>query len=147
MVEFINRVLKRRYQIQKILLKIRGAKIGTGNTFNSWLIISGNPKNLSIGNFNVFNEYVLINSASTVEIGNNNHFSVGSKLLSTRLNDDLTTHESFPITIKDNNWFAVDSVIAVRNGPIYIGNDVIVGARTLVFRSIFERGKYFGIIS
>ena len=145
-MNLINRLIKRRFQIQKIFLRIRGAEIGIGNTFNGWLAVAGDPQNLVIGNHNVFNEYVVINCSESIRIGNSNHFSVGSKLISTKLNSNFSSHQSFPIIIGNNNWFAVDSVVAVRSAPIYFGDNIVIGAKSLVFSSIFTSGKYYGII-
>jgi acetyltransferase-like isoleucine patch superfamily enzyme len=142
---FFKSYFNRRYQIQKILLTLRGAELGSGNTFNGWLKVVGDVKNLKIGDYNVFNEYILINCKSKIIIGDWNHFSVGTKLISTRLSDDLATHISYPITIRNYCWTAVDSVIAINKSPIVISDNIIIGAKSLIFKSLEEKGKYYGI--
>ncbi len=142
---FPDYIIKRRFQIQKIILKIRGAQVGEGNTFNDWIKISGSVKNLKIGNSNVFNEFILLNCKDKITIGDHNHFSAGCKLITTRLSDDLSSHVSNPITIEDNTWLAVDVVIATNKEPISIGSNIIIGAKSLILKSLYVKGKYFGV--
>lgn len=146
MLEEFIRLYKRRYQLQKIFLRIRGAKIGKRNTFHGWSVIVGDVRNLYIGDNNTFNEFVYLNLKSQVTIGNDNHFSVGSKIITARLNDDLTEHISYPIIIGNNCWFAVDSVVTISKNETIICDNVIVGGKSLVLNSINTPGKYLGII-
>jgi len=145
MLEEFIRLYKRRFQLQKYFLRIRGAKVGKKNTFNGWLCIVGDIANLCIGDNNTFNEFVYLNLKSEIIIGNGNHFSVGSKLITTKLNDSLTEHISYPVTIGNNCWFAADSVVAISKNETKICDNVIIGAKSLVLASINSPGKYLGI--
>jgi acetyltransferase-like isoleucine patch superfamily enzyme len=142
----LTSLYRRRFQLQKFFLRIKGAKVGELNTFHSWIKIVGNPQNLIIGHSNVFNEQVCLNVREKIEIGDNNHFSVGSKIITTKLSDDLSHHISFPIKIGDNCWLACDSVVAISSSEVTICNNVIIGAKNLVFKSINKPGKYLQVV-
>lgn len=146
MLEEFIRLYKRRFQLQKYFLRIRGAKVGKKNTFHGWLCLVGDVRNLHIGDNNTFNEFVYLNLKSKIIIGNSNHFSFGSKLITTRLNYNLKAHVSYPIIIGNNCWFAVDSVVAISKNKLIICDNVIVGGKSLVLKSINTPGKYLGII-
>lgn len=130
------------YQIQKITLRLRGAKIGVGNTFNGWLVVA-NPELLAIGNHNVFNEYVYINARGGVEIGSNCHFSVFSKIISTRLLSDHSSHISRKIIIKDDVWMAANSTIAVSQSDVIVTSKVTLAANSYLDKNILNSGIYF----
>lgn len=133
---------KKRYQIQKFTLRIQGARIGEKNTFNAWLKVTV-PDNFVLGNNNVFNEYVVVNSKGKVTIGDNNHFSTGVLLVTTRLNEDLTSHLSYELKINNNNWFAANSIVSCSKQNLEIGSNIVIAANSFISVSILEQGTYF----
>lgn len=141
----INRLWLRRYQIQKYKLKFLGARIGKNNTFNDWITVVGNYSNLTIGDQNIFNQHIVLNVSSEIFIGNRNHFSAGVKIITTKLNENLTRHFSFPVQIGDNNWFATDSLIAVSRNKILVPGGIILGAKSLLNDSASIPGLYVGV--
>jgi len=136
---------KRRYQLQKYLLRFLGAHIGEKNTFNSWLRIDGKLNNLVIGSFNVFNPGVYINCKSKVVIGDRNHFSVDSKLITSSLNLNDNSHYAYPIIIGDNNWFAASSIVCPKSATVEVANGITVGAFSLLNSHAHLPGSYLGI--
>lgn len=130
------------YQLQKITLRLRGAKIGVGNTFNGWLAVA-HPESLSIGDHNVFNEYVYINARGGVEIGSNCHFSVFSKVISTRLLNDHTSHISRRISIENDVWMAANSTIAISSKDVTVASKVTLAANSYLDKDILSSGVYF----
>ncbi len=145
MMVCINRLWIRRFQIQKYKLRILGASVGKGNTFNGWLVIVGDYSNLKVGDSNIFNQGVILNLNSSLTIGSRNHFSSGVKIVTTKLNSDLTEHISFPIQIGDNNWLATDSLIAISSGEISVSSGVILGAKSILNKSALVPGLYSGV--
>jgi acetyltransferase-like isoleucine patch superfamily enzyme len=122
-----------------------GSQVGSKNTFNDWVTVVGDYSNLRIGNGNVFNQNVVLNVNSQVHIGDENHFSAGVKLMSTRLDTTLNAHMSFPIRIGNGNWLAADSLIAVRNQEIEVSNGVTLAAKAFLNTSARESGLYAGV--
>ena len=140
----LDSLWQRRFQIQKYRLRILGAQIGSRNTFNGWVTVVGDYSNLKIGNENTFNQNVVINVNSLIHIGNQNHFSVGVKLITTRLDATLRTHLSFPIRIGNRNWLAADSIVAVSNHEIEINSGVTIAAKSFLNTSATQPGLYAG---
>lgn len=141
----INKLWLRRFQIQKYKLKILGAQLGKNNTFNDWITVVGNYSNLTIGDQNIFNQNIVLNVSSEIFIGNKNHFSAGVKIITTKLNENLSRHLSFPVQIGDNNWFATDSLIAVSHNKILVADGIILGAKALLNDSAPTPGLYVGV--
>jgi putative colanic acid biosynthesis acetyltransferase WcaF len=100
------------YKIKHFLLKIFGAKVGSGLVIKPNVRIK-NPWRLSLGNNCWIGESVWIDNLEMVEIGNNVSISQGALLLTG--NHDYTLVD-FPyrlgkITIEDGVWIGAKSVV------------------------------------
>jgi maltose O-acetyltransferase len=104
------------------------------------------PENISIGSHVSINDYVYINGAGGVSIGNNVSLSAGCKIISTKLDSrDFSSgvrHVSKKITIGNNVHIGAGAIILPG---VCICDHVMIGAGAVVSRSIAAPGVYVGI--
>lgn len=104
------------------------------------------PQNVEIGNKVSINDYVYINGAGGVRIGDNVALSTGCKLISTQLNSEVFASKREYISA----MIYVGSNVQVGAGAIILPgvsvcDDVIIGAGSIVSKSIKLPGIYVGI--
>lgn len=132
-----------RYCICKRLCKSVGSKviIGSNVTFKHWSEISiGNG--VSIHDFSYVDGYGGILIGDDVSVAHNctlisSHHTWQSREMPIRLNPV----EKRSIKLGNNIWIGCDVRIL---GGTEIGNDVIIGAGTVVTKSVPDNGIYFG---
>lgn len=119
---------------RRFVLLIFGAKIGKGsNIYASSKIWA--PWNLELGEYSTIGPNVDIYNQGTIQIGNNTVISQKSYLCASTHDFEEFNYPLIqkPITIGDQVWVAADAFI----GPgVSLGNGVVVGARSAVFRDI-----------
>jgi sugar O-acyltransferase (sialic acid O-acetyltransferase NeuD family) len=99
-------------------------KIGIGNIITSSCLFT---RNISIGNFNIFNTRSGI--GHDVIIGDLNIFQPNVQI-------------SGNVVIGDRNYFGVNSLVLANKN---IGNDNNLGASSVLIKNIKNKGDYFGI--
>ena len=102
------------------------------------------PNNISIGSRCTINYGVYINAKSKVTIGNNVRLSAGVKIISTGLelnSNGIYIHTSKDVIIGNNVWLGTG--VTVLQG-VTIGDNIIVGANSLVNKSVTSPGMYVG---
>ena len=142
---FLRRKYQRRYQLQRLSLRLLGAQIGKRNTFNCWIAIEGDIRNIIIGDGNIFAPGFYLNAVEKITIGNLNHFSSGVKVITGRLTTDHSSHLAHQILIGDNNWFSSGSVVAPRDRSLVVGSGITVGAMSFLNSDAIIPGLYVGI--
>ena len=100
-------------------------------------VIIENPKNLILGKNVTINEGAYINCRDQVYIGNNVSISAGCKILTTGLISNRE-HMSAPVSINDNCWLGVNSIILPG---VQLASNCIVGASAVVTRSEIVEGS------
>ncbi|MFM4678117.1 DapH/DapD/GlmU-related protein [Aeromonas media] len=91
------------------------------------------------------NDYVYINAAYGISLGENVSISAGAKLISLKLDyvtGELYGHVGEPISIGNNVQIGAGAIILPG---VSICNNVIIGAGCIVSRSISEPGVYVGV--
>ena len=114
------------------LLKLFGAKIGQGVVIRPTARFTY-PWKINIGDYSWIGDDVVLYSLDRIAIGNNCVISQKSYLCtgSHDLRDPAFKLITAPITIADGVWIAADCFIAPG---ITLGQDVVVGARSSVFK-------------
>lgn len=114
------------------LLKLFGAKIGQGVVIRPTARFTY-PWKITIGNYSWIGDDVVLYSLDRISIASNCVISQKSYLCtgSHDLRDPTFTLVTAPITIADGVWIATDCFIAPG---ITIGQDVVIGARSSVFK-------------
>ena len=114
------------------LLKLFGAKIGQGVVIRPTARFTY-PWKINIGDYSWIGDDVVLYSLDRIAIGNNCVISQKSYLCtgSHDLQDPAFKLITAPITIADGVWIAADCFIAPG---ITLGQDVVVGARSSVFK-------------
>jgi len=138
----LSKLWRRRFQLQKIYFRALGMKVGKGNTFNDWIKIVILKPNIVIGDNNVFNENIILNNRENITIGSSNHFSSGTKIITSKWQDG--NHASSPVFIGDSVVFGTNSVVLSGLTPISICSMVEIGIGSLVIRNIEVSGIYLG---
>ena len=126
------------------LLKLHGAKIGKHVRLYGSIYIDGPTRNLSIGQESIINHNVYINCRDKIQIGKKCNISSNVQLLTTGLSLDQNRngeHESQPISIEDSVWVGSNAVLLKG---VKIVSGVVIGASSLVNKSIEIRGVYVG---
>lgn len=126
------------------LLKVQGAKIEKNVRIYGSLYIDGAVRNLSIGQDSVINHNVYINCRTKVQIGKKCNISSNAQILTTGLSlgENLNReHELQPILIEDCVWVGCNAVLLKG---VKVASGVVIGASSVVNRSIEIRGVYVG---
>lgn len=130
------------YGWRRFLLRIFGAKIGKKVILRSSCQITY-PWKLEIGDYSWIGDEVVLYTLGKITIGTNTIISQRSYLCTGSHDYAKTDFPIYakPITIKDSCWLATDVFVAPG---VEITDEVIVGARSSVFKSILEKGVYRG---
>lgn len=119
---------------RRFLLRVFGARIGRGvRVYGSSRIWA--PWNLTMGEFSVLGDCVDCYSVASVEIGAHSVVSQYSFLCAATHDPDVATFPLIakPIRIGERAWVAADVFV----GPgVTIGDGVVVGARSSVFKDV-----------
>lgn len=130
------------YGWRRTLLRAFGAKIGKGVVIRPSCKITY-PWKLEIGDYSWVGDDVVLYTLGPVKIGKNSVISQRGYLC-TGSHDYLKSNFPIyakPITIGDSCWLATDVYV----GPgVAITHEVVVGARSSVFRDIASPGVYLG---
>lgn len=104
------------------------------------------PENVSIGSHVSINDYVYINGAGKVSIGNNVSLSAGCKIISTKLDSKNFAsggrHINKKIIIGNNVHIGAGAIVLPG---VCICDNVMIGAGAVVSRSINISGVYVGV--
>jgi putative colanic acid biosynthesis acetyltransferase WcaF len=137
----INNKLLPLSSVRAALLRLFGAKVGTGCRFVHPLRVKS-PWNLEVGNNCWFGVDVWIYNQALIRIGSNVCISQGT-FLSTGSHDMSTTMDLrvAPIVIEDGVW--ITSKCVVQMG-VTIGRSAVVTPLSVVHRSLDPEGVYGG---
>jgi len=130
------------YGWRRFLLRIFGAKIGKKVILRPSSQVTY-PWKLSIGDYSWIGDEVVLYSLGEIIIGSNTVISQRSYLCTgshDHTKSDFTIFTK-PIIIGDSCWLATDVFV----GPgVEIAAEVVLGARSSVFKSIIGKGIYRG---
>ena len=123
------------------MLRLFGANIGHSCQISRLSRITF-PWNLTIGNNSSIGDYVDIYPLGTIAIGNDVCISQYAKLIAgTHDYTDKMKLVKASIIIGNKSWICYGAYI----GPeVKIGNDVIVGAMSVVVKSVASNAKVYG---
>ena len=130
-------------RIQRI--KILGVKMGKGAKIWGRIRIEGIPQNISFGDNCSINHGVLLEAGDYIHCGNNVTISAYCQIHTSYLGIDdwpNKNHYRKPVIIGNNVWIA--SCVIIQSG-VEICDNVIVGANSVVLRTLREEGFYAGI--
>ncbi|MDI6048374.1 WcaF family extracellular polysaccharide biosynthesis acetyltransferase [Flavobacterium sp. XS2P24] len=130
------------YGWRRFLLRLFGSKIGKKVILRPSCQITY-PWKLEIGDYSWIGDEVVLYTLGKIKIGSNTVISQRSYLCTGSHDYTKTDFPIFakPILIHDSCWLAAD--VFVSPG-VEIVDEVIVGARSSVFKSILEKGMYKG---
>ena len=140
------------FLIEKLMLKFHRIRfqILFGKKKSSLCSVFGpfsikNPKKFSFEKGLTINDYVYINAAHGISLGENVSISAGAKLISLKL--DYVTggqyeHVGEAISIGNNVQIGAGAIILPG---VSVCSNVIVGAGCIVSKSISESGVYIGV--
>ena len=116
------------------LLKLFGAKLGTGSVVHSSARIWA-PWNLEMGNYSCLAQKVDCYNVDKIIIGDNTTISQKCYLCTAShdIYNPLNPLITAPIIIEDQAWIATDSFIGMG---VEIHQGAVVGARTSVFKNV-----------
>ncbi|MFD2569444.1 WcaF family extracellular polysaccharide biosynthesis acetyltransferase [Spirosoma soli] len=139
---FINSYLPIPVSIKLAILRLFGAKLGTGVMVKPALNIKY-PWLLQVGNYVWIGEHVWIDNLSKVVIGDNACLSQGCMILTgnhdyRRSTFDLTTQ---PITIEDGVWIGAKAVVCAG---VQCGSHAVLSVNSVATRSLDAYGVYQG---
>lgn len=137
----IRRLWRRRGQMQIVFLRLAGADIAKGVTFNGGVCVIGDPSSLTIGLGAVINENVTLNCRGGIKIGSGARISNGVHIVSTTLNPGGVGHTDGQVVIGDGVWIA-SGVVVGRDCKIVSG--AVVGANSVVLNDLDVPGFYAG---
>ncbi len=122
------------YSWRRILLRIFGAKIGTGVLIRPSVRITY-PWKISIGDHSWIGDDVVLYSLGNITIGSNTVVSQKSYLCTGSHDYTRTTFDIYaePITIEDEVWIASDVFIAPG---VTVERGVVIGVRSTVLNNI-----------
>jgi len=130
------------YGWRRFLLKMFGAKIGKKVIIRPSVQVTY-PWKVTIGDHSWIGDDVVLYSLGEITIGSNTIISQKSYLC-TGSHDyseiDFPIYAK-PIIIRDSCWLATDVFVAPG---VEIVDEVVVGARSSVYKSILEKGVYKG---
>lgn len=130
------------YGWRRFLLRLFGAKIGKKVIIRPDCQITY-PWKLEIGDYSWIGDQVVLYTLGNIKIGNNTVISQKSYIC-TGTHDyskNIFPILAIPIEIGNSCWIATDVFIAPG---IKICDEVIIGSRSSVFKSINEKGVYIG---
>ena len=126
--------------VQRLKFKSVGKGIEIYGTF-----VCHAPHNVVLGDHVSINDYVYINGAGGVIIGDNVALSAGCKIISTKLDSscfvDKRKYINEKIVIGNNVQIGANAVVLPG---VTICDNVIVGAGAIVTKSIKKEGVYIG---
>lgn len=130
------------YGWRRFLLRIFGAKIGKKVILRPSCQITY-PWKLEIGDYSWIGDEVVLYTLGKIKIGSNTIISQRSYLCTG--SHDFTKNDfpilAKPIIINDSCWLATDVFV----GPgVELVDEVVIGARSSIFKSILEKGIYKG---
>jgi putative colanic acid biosynthesis acetyltransferase WcaF len=130
------------YGWRRFLLRIFGAKIGKKVIIRPSCQVTY-PWKLEIGDYSWIGDDVILYTLGEIKIGNNTIISQRSYLCTGSHDYTKTNFPIFAkqICIHDSCWLAADVFVAPG---VQIVDQVVVGARSSVFKSILEKGVYKG---
>lgn len=130
------------YKWRALLLRIFGAKIGTGVIIRPSVTITY-PWHLSIGNYSWIGDGVVLYSLGRIDIGSNSVISQKSYLCTGSHDYKSENFDIYsePIIIGNKCWLATDVFVAPG---VNIKNGSIIGARSSVFTDIDENSICMG---
>jgi putative colanic acid biosynthesis acetyltransferase WcaF len=128
--------------LKKMLLRLFGAKIGTGVIFKPGINIKY-PWKLIIGDYSWIGEKVWIDNLATVEIGNNVCISQGAMLLTGNHNFSSTTFDLIikKIILEDGVWIGAQSIVCPG---IICGTHAILSVNSVATKNLEAYKIYQG---
>jgi putative colanic acid biosynthesis acetyltransferase WcaF len=130
------------YGWRRFLLRLFGAKIGKKVVLRPSSQITY-PWKLEIGDYSWIGDDVILYNLGNIKIGANTIISQKSYLCTASHDYNSISFDIFqkPIIIGNSCWIATDVFIALG---ITITDEVVIGARSSVFKNISEKGIYKG---
>jgi len=139
---FINSSPQFMYGWRRFVLRLFGAKIGKKVIIRPSVKITY-PWKVKIGDYSWIGDDVVLYSLGEIEIGKNTVISQKSYICTGShdiLSEEFTIFNK-KITIKDGCWLATDVFVAPG---VTIENNVVVGARSSVFKNLINNKVYIG---
>lgn len=142
-IVFLTRIFlsKIRYIKYKLLFSKLGKHVdflGKINTIN--------PSNITIGNFTVLNEGVILNGTDKIKIGNYVHISSNAQIqtggLDLNMDYRFRKHIRNPIFINDGVWICSGAIII---SGVSIGEGSVIAAGAVVIRNVPEFELWGGV--
>jgi putative colanic acid biosynthesis acetyltransferase WcaF len=130
------------YGWRRFLLRLFGAKIGKNVILRPSVEITY-PWKIEIGDYSWIGDNVVLYSLGKITIGSNTIISQKSYLCTGSHDFNSVAFDIFekPIIIGNSCWIATDVFVAPG---VQIADEVIIGARSSVFKSIKTKGLYKG---
>lgn len=130
------------YGWRRLILRLFGAKIGKKVIIRPSVEITY-PWKVEIGDYSWIGDNVVLYSLGKITIGSNTVVSQKSYLCTGSHDFNSVAFDIFekPIVIGNSCWIATDVFVAPG---VQIVDEVIVGARSSVFKSIVVKGIYKG---
>lgn len=130
------------YGWRRFLLRLFGAKIGKKVILRPSSQITY-PWKLEIGDYSWIGDDVVLYNLGNIKIGSNSIISQKSYLCTGSHDYNSVGFDIFekPIVIGNSCWIATDVFVAPG---VTICDEVVVGARSSVFKEISEKGLYKG---
>ena len=148
-MKYVVKIYKKIYRILIMRIRILRFKVlgvNYGKNFKVWgkVIIEGNPKNITLGDNCSINHGVLLEAGDRISCGNNVTISAYSQIHTSSLllnKWPQKIHVRKTVKICNNVWIA--SSVIIQAG-VEVCDNVIIGANSLVLRSLYEDGFYAG---
>ncbi len=130
------------YGWRRFLLRLFGAKIGKKVIIRPSAQITY-PWKVTIGDYSWIGDDVVLYSLGTITIGTNTIISQKGYICTGSHDYDKIDFPIYakPIIIRDSCWLATDVFVAPG---VEIVDEVVIGARSSVYKSILEKGVYKG---
>jgi putative colanic acid biosynthesis acetyltransferase WcaF len=134
--------LQNMYGIRNIILRLFGAKIGSGVKIRPNVVVTY-PWKVEIGENSWIGDNVELYSLDKITIGSNCSISQRSYICTGSHDycEPKFTLITKPVIIEDNVWIGTDCFI---NLGVVIGQGSVIGARSSVFKSVDPMGVYYG---
>ena len=140
---FKNKINQNIYRLRRILLRVSGVKVGNGTKIYGKIKIIGPGSNLIIGDNCTINEGVMFGTKGVIVIGDNVTLSPRTTIMTSGLDGTHNEKKHYvdTIEISCNVWVASGVFIG---GGVKICSGCIIGAHTVVIKSLDEPGLYVG---